>query len=92
MPAGLADLPVELFTDNIFPFLPPRDIVSLGSINKFFHSLYQDEAYWHRRIQEDFNFPSSETARQTGWLFLYQRLSNPKLYVWGSVHRLVERA
>ena len=82
---GLPDLPVELLLDNILPLLQVSDIVSLGLINKFFNSLTKDEPFWHRRIQEDFNFPSSDTARQTGWRFLYQRLANPKLYVWGFV-------
>ena len=82
---GLADLPVELFIDNIFPFLSAHDIVNLGTANKFLYSLIQDEAFWHRRIQEDFNFPSADTARQTGWLFLYKRLSNLQVYVWGYV-------
>ncbi|KAI0832117.1 RCC1/BLIP-II [Trametes gibbosa] len=79
----LAELPVELFLDGIFPYLPVTDLVHLGSTNRFFADLADDEAYWHRRIQEDFNFSGSDTARQTGWKFLYKRLSHPQLYVWG---------
>ncbi|KAI0358132.1 RCC1/BLIP-II [Trametes cingulata] len=81
--ASLADLPVELFLDGIFPYLPVQDLLHLGSTNRFFNNLTNDEAYWHRRIQEDFNFSGSDTARKTGWKFLYKRLSHPQLYVWG---------
>ncbi|KAI9060932.1 RCC1/BLIP-II [Trametes sanguinea] len=82
-PLSLTDLPVELFLDGIFPCLPVPDLLHLGSTNRFFNDLTNDEAYWHRRIQEDFNFSGSDTARKTGWKFLYKRLSNPHVYVWG---------
>ena len=81
--ASITDLPVELFLDGIFPYLPVSDILHLGQTNRFFNSLSEDEAYWHRRIQEDFNFSGSDTARRSGWKFLYKRLSDPHLYVWG---------
>ena len=87
--SGLPDLPVELFYDNIFPHLHARDILALGSINRFFHTVSEDDAHWHQRIRTDFNFPSFDTARETGWKFLYQRLSDPKLYVWGCVSSLL---
>lgn len=80
---GIVDLPVELFLDGIFTFLPVRDLFNFGAANRFFNSVLSDEAFWHRRIGEDFNFSGSGTARQTGWKFLYKRLSNPGLYVWG---------
>ncbi|KAH9941979.1 RCC1/BLIP-II [Amylocystis lapponica] len=79
----LTDLPVELFLDNILPLLPLRDLLSLSSTNNFFVELASDETFWHRKIQQDFNFPSAETARSTGWQFLYKRLYNPQVYVWG---------
>ncbi|KAH9884808.1 RCC1/BLIP-II [Cubamyces lactineus] len=81
--ASITDLPAELFLDGIFPYLPVSDILHLGQTNRFFNSLSEDEAYWHRRIQEDFNFSGSDTARRSGWKFLYKRLSDPHLYVWG---------
>ncbi|KAI8985750.1 RCC1/BLIP-II [Trametes punicea] len=80
---SLTDLPVELFLDGIFPYLPVADLLRLGSTNRFFNTLTNDEAYWHRRLQEDFNFSGSDTARKSGWKFLYKRLSDPYLYVWG---------
>lgn len=82
---SLGELPVELFLDGIFPLLPVTDLLHLGSTNRFFSNLANDEAYWHRRIQEDFNFSGSDTARKTGWKFLYKRLSHPQVYVWGCV-------
>ncbi|KAI0640774.1 RCC1/BLIP-II [Trametes meyenii] len=81
--AAMTDLPVELFFDGIFPYLPILDLLHLGSTNRFLNRISNDEAYWHRRIQEDFNFSGSDTARRTGWKFLYKRLSHPGLYVWG---------
>lgn len=80
---GVADLPVETFLDCIFTFLPVRDLLHFGATNRFFNSVLSDEAFWHHRIEQDFNFSGSDTARQTGWKFLYKRLSNPDVYVWG---------
>ncbi|KAF9819314.1 hypothetical protein IEO21_02202 [Rhodonia placenta] len=79
----LADLPIELFIDHIFPILPVSDLLSLACTNRFFSQLASDEPFWHRKIQEDFNFPTSDTARNAGWKFLYRRLFNPKVLVWG---------
>lgn len=81
----LADLPIELFIDHIFPILPVSDLLSLACTNRFFSQLASDEPFWHRKIQEDFNFPTSDTARNAGWKFLYRRLFNPKVLVWGYV-------
>ncbi|KAH9847325.1 RCC1/BLIP-II [Lenzites betulinus] len=80
---NLTELPVELFLDGIFPHLPVADLVHLGSTSRYLADLADDEAYWHRRIQEDFNFSGADTARKTGWKFLYKRLSHPQVYVWG---------
>ncbi|KAI0730903.1 RCC1/BLIP-II [Earliella scabrosa] len=86
----ITDLPVELFVDSIFDYLPVDAILSLGCTNRFFAQIAADEPFWHRRIQQDFNFSGADTARHEGWKFLYRRLANPKLYVWGekSVGRL----
>ncbi|PIL24865.1 hypothetical protein GSI_12752 [Ganoderma sinense ZZ0214-1] len=80
---GIADVPVELFFDGIFTFLPVRDLLNFGATNRFLNSVVDDEAFWHRKIEQDFNFSGSDTARQTGWKFLYKRLSKPDAYVWG---------
>ncbi|OSX65942.1 hypothetical protein POSPLADRAFT_1165938 [Postia placenta MAD-698-R-SB12] len=79
----LADLPIELFIDHIFPILPVSDLLSLARTNHFFSQLASDEPFWHRKVQEDFNFPTSDTARNAGWKFLYRKLSIPKVLVWG---------
>ncbi len=76
---------MELFFDQIFDYLPVRDILNLGCTNRFFSSVVSDEIFWHRRIQEDFNFSGSDTARKTGWKIIYKRLSNSHVYVWGYV-------
>lgn len=86
--AVITDLPAELFFDGLFTYLSVPDILHLGCTNRFFANIVADEPFWHQRIQEDFNFSGSDTARRGGWKFLYMRLSNPSLYVWGCVlHR-----
>ena len=81
----ITDIPIEVFIDNILPLLPLADLLRLSSTNKFFYLLAADETFWKRKLEVDFNFPSSETARNTGWRFIYRRLANPKVYVWGCV-------
>ena len=82
---SITDIPIEIFIDNIFPLLPLANLLRLGTTNRFFYLLTADETFWKRKIEQDYNFPSSETARNTGWRFLYKRLANPKVYVWGYV-------
>ncbi|TFY69106.1 hypothetical protein EVJ58_g618 [Rhodofomes roseus] len=79
----LTDLPIELFLDNILPLLPVADLLNLGCVNGHFAQLTSDEPFWHRKLEKDFNFSGSETARKNGWKFLYHRLSNPRVFVWG---------
>lgn len=82
---SLSDVPVEIFIDNIFPLLPVRDLLRFGATNRAFYLLTSDETFWKRKLEAEFNFPGSDTARITGWKFIYRRLSNPKVYVWGYV-------
>ena len=84
----LSDVPVELFLDNIIPLLPISALHNLGVMNRDFYKLTSDDTFWRRKIQSDYNFNGSETARTTGWKFIYKRLSNPKIYVWGYAHLL----
>ena len=79
----LSDVPIEIFLDNLLPLLPLTDLQHLGATNKFFYKLTSDDTFWKRKLQEEFNFPDSDTARTTGWKFIYKRLANPKVYVWG---------
>lgn len=83
MSLTLADVPIEVVLDHLLPTLPVSDLLNLGSTNHALYGLTSDETFWHRKLQEDFNFPESETARTTGWKFIYKRLSNPHIYVWG---------
>ncbi|EKM49963.1 uncharacterized protein PHACADRAFT_264421 [Phanerochaete carnosa HHB-10118-sp] len=83
----ITDVPLEIFLDNLFPLLPVPDLLSLEATNRFFYQLTSDETFWKRKIQKDYNFPDSDTARTTGWKFIYKRLSNPKIYVWGEHSR-----
>ncbi|PSR71035.1 hypothetical protein PHLCEN_2v13083 [Hermanssonia centrifuga] len=85
----ITEIPVEIYLDNLLPFLPVQDLSRLGTTNRFFYLLSSDETFWKRKIEEDFNFSVSDTARTTGWKFLYKSLSNPKIYVWGYAVLLV---
>ena len=82
---GIADIPVELLIDNILPFCEARDVFSLGCTNKFFALVTTDDMFWKRKLVVDYNFTGSETARTSGWKFIYQRLGNPRVFVWGYV-------
>jgi SCF-associated factor 1 len=81
----IADIPVEVFLDNLLPLAELRDVLSLGSTNKLFAAVCADETFWRRRCQTDFNFTSRETARRSGWKNLYRGLRHPRIFVWGSV-------
>jgi hypothetical protein len=85
----LADIPVEVFLDNLLPLAEVRDVLSLGSTNNFFAAVCADETFWRRKCLEDFNFTGQETARQSGWKNLYRGLSYPRIFVWGFVTTLV---
>ena len=88
---GIADIPVELFIDNILPFCEAKDVFSLGCTNKFFAVVTTDDTFWKRKLAVDYNFTGSETARTNGWKFIYQRLRNPRVFVWGYVIPYVTR-
>ncbi|KAI0792170.1 RCC1/BLIP-II [Abortiporus biennis] len=79
----ISDIPVEVFLDNLLPYLSVPDLLRLGTTSHAFQRLTSDETFWHRKLQEDYNFSGSETARSTGWKFIYKRLANPEVYVWG---------
>lgn len=80
-------IPVEVFLDNLLPLLPITPLQHLGATNKSFYKLTSDDLFWKRKIQQDYNFPESDTARTTGWKFIYKRLANPRVYVWGYASR-----
>lgn len=82
---GIADIPVELLIDNLLPFCDAKDAFSLGCTNKFFALITTDDMFWKRRLAADYNFTGSETARTSGWKFIYQRLRRPRVFVWGYV-------
>lgn len=81
--AGLTELPVEIFTDYILPFLPVSDILRLAQTCKFFALICADDTFWKLRVKEDYNFTGAGTARTSGWKFIYRGLYHPRVYVWG---------
>ena len=83
--ARIMDIPVRILIDNILPYCAVKDAVSLGCTNKFFALIATDETFWKRKLAVDYNFPVLQTARASGWKFLYQRLRNPRVFVWGCV-------
>jgi hypothetical protein len=85
MSSSLSQIPVEVFLDNILPLCSVPDILSLGSTNRFFALVTSDDTFWKRKLDEDFNFPDADTARTTGWKFIYQGMRNPRVFVWGYV-------
>lgn len=85
----IADIPVEVLIDNILPFCDVNDVFSLGCTNKFFALVTTDDMFWKRRLVVDYNFTGSDTARTSGWKFIYKRLRNPRVFVWGYVIFLI---
>jgi len=86
--ARITDIPVNVFVDNILPFCEVKDVISLGYTNKFFALITNDEMFWKRNLVIDYNFTASETARTSGWRFLYliyRSSRNPRIFVWGCV-------
>ncbi|KAF5336079.1 hypothetical protein D9611_006435 [Ephemerocybe angulata] len=79
----LMELPIEILQDNLFPFLPARDLLSLTCTSKFFLTLCTDDAVWKRKLLADFNYSGAGTARISGWKVIYRGLHKPKVYVWG---------
>ncbi|KAG1881190.1 regulator of chromosome condensation 1/beta-lactamase-inhibitor protein II [Suillus subluteus] len=79
----LSDLPIEVLLDNLLPWLAIPDLIHLGETSHFFAQLCNDETFWKRKLEEDFNFTDERTARISGWKRLYRGLRNPKTYVWG---------
>ena len=61
------------------------DVLSLGCTNKFFVLVANDNTFWRRRAAVDYDFTGLETARTSSWKFIYRKLRNPRVFVWGWV-------
>jgi SCF-associated factor 1 len=85
---SVADIPLEIFIDNILPYLPLRDILTLTAVNKEFAILCSDDTFWKRKLKEDYNFSDVASARTKGYKFLYKGVHNTRTYVWGYVQSL----
>jgi SCF-associated factor 1 len=79
----LEEIPIEVLLDNFLPLLPISDLLSLTTTNRFFATLCNDDTFWKRKIQKDFNFSDEDSARTSGWKFIYRGLVHPRTYVWG---------
>lgn len=76
-------IPVDVFLDDLFPLLELADLLRLSQVNKFLAALGENDALWRRKLLEDLNYFNFSNARTTGFKFLYKRLRNPKVFVWG---------
>ena len=83
--AGFTDIPAKVLINNILPLCEVKDVLSLGCTNNFFALIAGGEAFWKRKLAVDYNFTGSGTARTSGQKFIYQRLKNPRVFVWGCV-------
>ena len=45
---------------------------------QLFSTICSDETFWKRRLESDFNFTNAETARTSGWKFIYRGLFKPR--------------
>ena len=81
--ANITDIPVKLLINNVLPFCGLKDVLSLGCTNKFFAQVANDDTFWRRRLANGYNFTGSEAARMSGWKFIYRKLRNPRVFVWG---------
>lgn len=83
--AGITDIPVKVFVDNVLPFCEANDVLSLGCTNKLFALVATDETFWRRKLAIDHNFTGWETNKTNGWKFVYQKINKPQLFTWGYV-------
>ncbi|KAL4267072.1 hypothetical protein AB1N83_000676 [Pleurotus pulmonarius] len=50
----------------------------------FFQRICSDEPFWKNKLERDFNFSPTATARQSRSKLIYQGLRRPHLFVWGA--------
>ncbi|KAH6915918.1 regulator of chromosome condensation 1/beta-lactamase-inhibitor protein II [Coprinopsis sp. MPI-PUGE-AT-0042] len=81
--SNISGIPVEVLLDNLFPFLPAKDLTHLACTSKLFAVLCSDDTVWKRKLQADFNFTGEGTARTSGWKTIYRGLWKPRVFVWG---------
>jgi len=81
----ITDVPVKVLIDNILPLCEIKDVLSLGCTNRFFDFVTTDSTFWREKLAVDYNFTGSETTGISSWKFIYQRLRNPQVFVWGCV-------
>lgn len=81
---SLTQLPTELLLDEILPLLSIKDVAPLFRANRLLARLGQDELFWKRRLKDDFGFTNLSLGASYGYRFLYSRMYNPEIYVWGS--------
>lgn len=64
-----------------------RDLFALAATSKFYTILINDDTFWQRKLEAEYNFTSRETARTNGWKAIYRGMRRPQVYVWGYVSR-----
>ena len=81
--AQITDIPIEVLVNRILPFCEGKDVLSLGCTNKLFALVANDAMFWRGKLAADYNFTGLETTRTSGWKLIYQKLRNPRIFVWG---------
>ncbi|KAF8892149.1 regulator of chromosome condensation 1/beta-lactamase-inhibitor protein II [Infundibulicybe gibba] len=79
----LAEIPIEVLLDHLLLFLPTASLLRLASTNRSFANICADDTLWKKKLLIDFNFSGKDSARTSGWKFIYRGLANPKVFVWG---------
>ena len=83
--AEITDIPVKVLKNNILPFCEVKDVFSLSCTNKFFALITTENTFWGQKLAVYYNFMGTEIARTGDWKFIYDRLRNPQVFVWGCV-------
>lgn len=63
--------------------LSVRSILNLGVTNRFFLGLTNDNTFWKRKLECEFNFSGKDTARTTGWKRIYMGMLKPMVFYYG---------
>jgi hypothetical protein len=83
----LEDLPLDLLTDALFPWLDVHSLLALSGTSKAFRAvILEAAALWKHRLINDLGFDRLE-ARTAGFYDLYRRVATSKPYVWGASGR-----
>lgn len=88
----------SLFPDDIYfsilPYLPVSDLGRIACVNRQFAQLTSSEAFWKRKVHDDFDLSSIDTTKlRINYKTLYIRLYSPQVFLWpGCVCRIPQHS